>query len=364
MAAAQGFLFSGVFFLSMAMHIIPDDSTTRLNSSKSDLAEILAQARSVIQLEVPQPSRSYVTIGVFDGVHRGHQQLIGRMTQSAHSTQDLAVVINFDPHPAITLGYPPPPLLTTVDTRARLLAALGVDVLVVLPFTQALAHTSATDFVEALMRYLRLAELWGGPDLALGHRREGDVPFLRRLGAERGFGVRVVEPLVWEGAVVSSSRVRAALRAGDIRQATGCLGRPYRLAGVVIPGDGRGHRIGIPTANISPPPGRLIPAGGIYACLAHTQHRGTHLAVVNIGTRPTFARDGLVIEAHLLDFNADLYDQMLVLDFVARLRDERAFSGPDALVKQIHDDIVRARLILDDFGVAVGSDFPFYVEKA
>jgi len=346
------------------MHIIPDGSTTRLRTSKSDLAEVLAQARSAIRQKSPQSSRSYVTIGVFDGVHRGHQQLIGRMTQSAHSTQDLAVVINFDPHPAIALGYTPPPLLTTVKARAELLDALGVDVLVVLPFTQALAHTSATDFVESLIHHLHLAELWGGPDLALGYRREGDVPFLRRLGAERGFGVRIVEPLVWEGEVVSSSRVRTALRTGDIRQATGCLGRPYRLAGVVIHGDRRGHRIGIPTANISPPPERVIPAGGIYACLAHTQHQGTHPAVVNVGTRPTFVRDGLVIEAHLLDFDADLYNQMLVLDFVARLRDERAFPGPGALVEQIRNDIARARLILDDFRVAVRPDLPFYVEKA
>lgn len=348
----------------MAIHIIPDSSTNRLRTSESDFTEVLVQVRSAIRQKSPQPLRSYVTIGVFDGVHRGHQQLIGRMTHSAHSTLDLAVVINFDPHPATTLGYPPPLLLTTVETRARLLDALGVDVLVVLPFTQALAHTSATDFVEALMHHLRLVELWGGPDLALGYRREGDVPFLRRLGAERGFGVRVVEPLVWEGAVVSSSRVRAALRTGDIRQATGCLGRPYRLASVVIHGDGRGHRIGIPTANISPPPGRVIPAGGIYACLAHTPHQGTHPAVVNVGTRPTFVRDGLVVEAHLLDFDGDLYDQTLALDFVARLRDERAFSGPDALVEQIRNDIARARVILDDFGVAVRPDFPFYVEKA
>jgi riboflavin kinase/FMN adenylyltransferase len=327
----------------MTMRIVRDGS--------AEFAEVLAQAHPV--------SRSYVTIGVFDGVHRGHQQLIAGMIEAAHSTRNVAVALTFEPHPAITLGadnrHPlsePPPLLTAVEERAELLAALGLDMLVVLPFTPAMARTSATAFVEALMYHLRLAELWGGPDFALGHQRQGDVPFLQRLGAERGFTVHVVEPLVWEGAPVSSSRVRAALRAGDIPQATGCLGRPYRLVNVVVRGDGRGHDIGIPTANMSPPPGRLIPARGIYACLAHTEHVGTHPAVVNVGTRPTFAENRLVIEAHLLDFDADLYGQRLELDFMARLRDERAFSTPNALVAQIHDDIAQARVVLGGLGAA------------
>jgi len=268
------------------------------------------------------------------------------MAEAAHLTGNVAVAITFDPHPATTLGYDPPPLLTTVEQRAELLAALGLDVVLVLPFTLATARTPATDFIETLMHHLRLAELWGGPDFTLGHRREGNISFLRCLGAERGFAVRIVEPVEWEGALVSSSRVRAALRTGDVPQATGCLGRPYRLAGVVVRGDGRGHSIGVPTANISPPPERLVPANGIYACLAHTKHLGTHPAVINIGTRPTFPGHTLAVEAHLLDFDADLYDQVLALNFIARLRDERAFPTVNALVEQIHDDIAQARVIL------------------
>jgi riboflavin kinase/FMN adenylyltransferase len=283
---------------------------------------------------------------VFDGVHRGHQQLINRMVDAAHSTQKAAIAINFDPHPAITLGYEPPPLLTTVEERAELLASLGLDVLAVLPFSLAVARTSATDFVEMLTTHLHLAGLWGGPDFALGHAREGDVPFLQRLGDRQGFAIHIVEPLVWEGDMVSSSRVRTALDSGDVRQAMGCLGRPYRLTNVVVHGDGRGRLIGVPTANLSPPPERLVPAGGIYACLAHTAHRGVHSAVVNIGTRPTFARNGLVVEAHLLDFDENLYSQVLALDFIARLRDEQAFPNPSALVGQIRDDIAQARSIL------------------
>ena len=313
------------------------------------IAHDLAQASQFLLLK-DGTRGGYVTIGVFDGVHRGHQQLITGMVAAAHAAHSAAVAITFDPHPASTLGYEPPPLLTTGEERAGLLAALGLDVLVVLPFTAGLARTSASEFVELLVRHVHLAELWGGPGFVLGYRREGDVPFLQRWGAKHGFTVHIVEPLVWEGALVSSSRVRAALETGDIPQATGCLGRPYRLAGIVVRGDGRGHRIGIPTANVSSPPGRLVPAGGIYACLAHTQDLGTYPAVVNIGTRPTFVatsgEQALVIEAHLLGLDADLYDQGLALDFAARLRDERTFSTPGALVAQIRDDIAQARAIL------------------
>jgi riboflavin kinase/FMN adenylyltransferase len=160
--------------------------------------------------------------------------------------------------------------------------------------------------------------------------------------------VRVVEPLVWQGALVSSSRVRAALQAGDIAQATGCLGRPYRLAGTVVHGDGRGRSLGIPTANLAPPSERLVPASGIYACLAHTERAGTHPAAINIGTRPTFDGHDVTVEAHLIDFEADLYGQTLALDFFARLRDEIAFPSVDALMAQMQKDIAQARDLLSD----------------
>ena len=288
-------------------------------------------------------ARSCVTVGVLDGVHRGHQQLISALVDAAHSAHNTAVALTFDPHPAATLGHKPPPLLTTAEERVELLAALKLDVLIVLPFTLAIARTSSIDFVASLVRYLHLAELWGGPDFALGYRREGDVPFLRQVGAEQGFTMRIVEPMAWEGEAVSSSRVRAALRAGDVRQAAGCLGRPYRLSGIVVRGRGMGRRLGMPTANLVPSSGRLIPAGGVYACLAHTERLGTHPAVVNVGTRPTFAGQTLTVEAHLLDLSADLYEQVVALDFVARLRDERLFSTPGALVEQVQNDIAQAR---------------------
>ena len=208
------------------------------------------------------------------------------------------------------------------------------------------------------MRHLHLAKLWGGTDFALGYRCEGDIPFLQRLGARRGFTVHVVEPLVWEGALVNSSRVRGALKAGDIPQATGCLGRPYRLAGIVVHRRGPAGRIGVDMANISPPSERVIPASGVYACLARTEHHGTHAAVTHISTRPASggAPDGhvLAVETHLLDFDVELYGQVLTLDFIARLRGKRTFPTPDAPGEQTRDDIAQARVILGGSRAAGG----------
>jgi riboflavin kinase/FMN adenylyltransferase len=293
-------------------------------------------------------ARGYATIGVFDGVHRGHQRLVSGMAKAAHAAEGAAIALAFHPHPAVALGLDPPLPLTTIEERAELLAKLGLDILVIVPLTEELAHTPATGFVELLIRYLRIAELWGGPDFAIGYRREGTLAVLKRLGAERGFAVRVVEPLEWERGLVSSSRVRAALRRGDIPEATDCLGRPYRLTGIVTHGDGRGRAIGVPTANLSLPHERLIPADGIYACLAHTERLGTHRAAVNIGTRPTFDGQTLTIEAHLLDLAADLYEQHLALDVIARLRDEVAFPNTQALMAQMQKDIAQVRDVLGD----------------
>jgi riboflavin kinase/FMN adenylyltransferase len=300
--------------------------------------------------EVCLASRSFVTIGVFDGVHRGHQQIVKGLAEAAHATGHGAVAITFDPHPAAVLSDRPPLLLTTVGERIGLMAGLGLDALVILPFTREVLHTPAASFVEGLIHHIGLAELWVGPDFTLGHEQEGDLPYLQRLGAKRGFEVRVIEPVVWRGEIVHSSRIRRALRQGDVEQANGCLGRPYRLSGVVVHGRGLGRDIGVPTANISPPPQRLIPASGVYACWAHTERWGGHAAATNVGTRPTFedqsSAQGLTVEAHLLDFDGDLYDQVLAVDFVARLRDERAYPTLNALVAQLRRDIDQTRALL------------------
>ncbi|MGD2177254.1 MAG: bifunctional riboflavin kinase/FAD synthetase [Anaerolineae bacterium] len=301
--------------------------------------------------EVRLSSGSFVTIGVFDGVHRGHRRILEELAEAAHATGQGAIAVTFDPHPAAVLSDRPPLLLTTVGERIDLMAALGLDVLVIFPFTEEVVHTPAAGFVEELIRHLHLAALWVGPDFTLGHEQEGDIPYLQRLGAERGFEVRVIKPLVWQGEIVHSSRVRQALRRGDVGEANGCLGRPYRLSGVVIHGRGLGRDIGVPTANISPPPNRLIPAGGVYAGWARTERWGEYAAAINIGTRPTFTSQsntqGMTVEAHLLGFDCDLYDQVLALDFVARLRDERAYPTLNALVAQLREDVAQTRALLD-----------------
>jgi riboflavin kinase/FMN adenylyltransferase len=311
--------------------------------------------RVVHRLDETDPvSCSSVTVGVFDGVHLGHQRIIGGLVEAAHSHGHSAVAITFDPHPASVLNDHPPPLLTTVGERIDLLAHLGLDTMAIIPFTEDVFATTAAVFVDDMIRHLRLAELWVGPDFTLGHGQEGDVPYLRRLGVARGFAVRVVDPVVWRGTIVRSSRVRQALCRGDIEQANGCLGRNYRLSGVVVRGRGFGRTIGVPTANISTPPNRLVPAGGVYAGWAYSERWGEHPSAVNIGTRPTFAAQsnaqGLTVEAHLLDFDGDLYDDVLEVDFVARLRDERAYPTLNALVAQLRRDIASTRALLDNEG--------------
>jgi riboflavin kinase/FMN adenylyltransferase len=231
-----------------------------------------------------------------------------------------------------------------------MLGALGVDLLVVQDFTPFIAGTSAVSFVRALIDSLCMAELWVGPDFALGHRREGDVAFLERLGDESGFRIRVIEPLKWKGEVVSSTRIRAALTIGDVAEASGCLGRFYRLAGTVVRGQGLGRELGTPTANLKTPTGRLIPANGVYACLAWVG-KDVWRSVVNVGVRPTVGTTRLTVEAHLLGFEGDLYDSELELDFVSRLRDEQAFATLDELVEQIRQDIARAEECFDLAGL-------------
>ncbi len=302
--------------------------------------------------DVDTTSRCHVTIGVFDGVHLGHQRIIRGLVDVARRAGGIAVALTFDPHPAAVLAENPPALLTTVGERIELMADLGLDTLVVFPFTEEVAHTPAADFLERVTDTLQLAELWVGPDFTLGREQIGDVEFLRRMASRSDFEVRVVEPVRWGGDVVHSSRVRRALGRGDIDEAAGCLGRPYRLRGVVVHGRGLGANIGVPTANIAPPPNRLIPAPGVYACWGHTERYGVFPAATNVGIRPTFAApaaaSGLTVEAHLLDFDPhlDLYDQVLGIDFIARLRDERTYPTLNALVSQLHEDIAQTRSLL------------------
>jgi riboflavin kinase/FMN adenylyltransferase len=303
---------------------------------------------SLEDLRLTQPT--CLTIGAFDGVHRGHQALIGTMVAQAHATGHSAVVVTFFPHPSVVLrGRRPSFYLSTPEDKVEHLRALGVDAVVTHPFSREVAAIPAAEFVERLVTYAHLAELWCGEDFALGRNREGDVEFLRAAGIRKGFSVHVVPPVLIDGEVISSTRIRQTLRDGAVEQAARYLGRPFRLAGQVIQGAQRGRKLGIPTANLSIWDEYAVPAVGVYACRAWIPGESQfHEAVVNIGFRPTFeggeARP--VVEAHLLDYSGDLYGSRLTLEFIERLRPEMKFPGVDALVAQIHRDIDQARHIL------------------
>lgn len=300
-----------------------------------------------LQLAAP----ACLTIGAFDGVHRGHQALVGDLVQQAHTTGRAAVVITFYPHPSVLLrGRRPSFYLSTPEEKAHYLAALGVDAVVTHPFNPAVANLRATEFVARLVQHARLSALWCGPDFALGHNREGNVDFLRAEGQRQGFAVQMVQPLLLDGEVISSTRIRQTLRDGAVEQAARYLGRPFRLTGPVVAGAQRGRTLGIPTANVAYDAEYALPAVGVYACRALLPDGSTYAAVTNIGYRPTFAGGDPqpIIEAHLLDFAGDLYHAPLALDFVAHLRAEQKFNGVEALLAQIRRDIEVAKKVISE----------------
>lgn len=291
----------------------------------------------------------FLTVGVFDGVHLGHQHLVGQLVQRAWEEGGLSVLLTLHPHPREVLApQQPVEYLTTLEEKLNLLGELGLDVVIVLTFTQEVARTSARDFILTLTRHLRLKELWVGPDFALGHQRQGDVAFLRHLGRELGFVVRVIEPFCLEGEIVSSSRIRTLLTQGRVSDAARLLGRYPRLRGEVVVGAERGRVLGFPTANLSLNEHQVIPADGVYAVQARLGEE-TLAGVANIGVRPSFGNGERTVEAHLLDFEGDIYGQELELRFVQRLRDEQRFSSVDQLAAQIERDVETARRILSGY---------------
>jgi len=290
---------------------------------------------------------TWLTIGVFDGVHRGHQAILRQLAAGAHANGAPAVLLTFDPHPAVVLSGRDLKLLTTPDERADLASALGLEAVITHPFDRAVSGMSARDFMALLKKRLGLSRLLIGYDFALGKGREGNAGRLSELGRELGYSVSVVEAVSDESGVISSTEIRKLVSLGNAGAAANLLGRPYALSGPVIHGDGRGRRINIPTANIHYPESKLLPANGIYACRARL---GADLfaAVVNIGFNPTFTPDKRTanVEAHILDFDRDLYGEQVTLEFIARLRDEAKFDSVDALLAQIHADIEKTRKIL------------------
>jgi len=303
-------------------------------------------------LSLAQLDACALTIGSFDGFHLGHRALIRAVVEGAQAEGIPSAVVTFYPHPSVVLrGRAPAFYITTPEERAVLLGEAGVDLVITQHFDHDLAAVTAEEFLDRLTRHLHFRDLWVGEDFALGHRRQGNVIFLEQAAARRGFRLHVLPPVLVGGEVVSSTRVREALRSGDVARAASYLGRPFTLPGTVIQGAGRGKSLGIPTANLNIGEERACPGPGVYACLAQVLGRRAH-AVTNIGFRPTFegAASRPIVEAHLLDFDRDLYGETMSLVFIERLRDERKFDGPAALLEQIQRDIRRARVILAAHG--------------
>ena len=296
----------------------------------------------------PEPA---VTVGNFDGVHRGHQSLVAGAVRQARARGGTAVALTFDPHPSRVLSPDKAPsTLMTLDQRAEMLAALGVDRLAILPFTFELSRESAADFARKVLREaLGARVVVVGESFRFGRGREGDLALLNRLGQALGFAVQGTKPVFHEGAPISSTRIREALSGGAVARAREMLGRPFFMDGAVVRGLGRGKTIGLPTANLEVV-NETLPARGVYACWCRVLGDGEgtrQAAVVNIGHRPTFGSGALSVEAHLLDFQGEIYGRTVRAEFHERLREERTFAGPEALLRQVADDVARARRMLD-----------------
>ncbi|MDM4723111.1 bifunctional riboflavin kinase/FAD synthetase [Micromonospora sp. WMMA1363] len=293
--------------------------------------------------------RSVVTIGVFDGVHQGHQATIGHAVARAGELGVTSVVVTFDPHPAeVVRPGSHPAVLTEPARKAELIEALGVDVLCVVPFTPEFSRLPAEEFAhDVLVEHLHAARVVVGDNFRFGHRAAGDVALLERLGRTFGFAVEGAPLVSAAGTVFSSTYIRSCVDAGDVMAAAVALGRPHRLEGVVVRGDQRGRELGFPTANLLCHRYAAIPADGIYAArLVRRGHREPLMAAVSVGTNPTFSGRERRVEAYVLDFAGDLYGERLALDFVAHLRGQVRYDSIEPLVAQIAEDVERTRLAL------------------
>jgi riboflavin kinase/FMN adenylyltransferase len=292
--------------------------------------------------------RSAITIGVFDGVHRGHQEIIGHTVKRARDLGVQSVVVTFDPHPAeVVRPGSHPAVLTEPARKAELIEALGADVLCVIPFTPEFSRLPAEQFVhDVLVEHLHAALVVVGENFRFGHKAAGDEALLARLGRTFGFGVEDAPLVSSNGTVFSSTYIRSCVDAGDVAAAAFALGRPHRVEGVVVRGDKRGRELGFPTANLLCGPHAAIPADGVYAAWL-VRRSGRLMAAVSIGTNPTFSGRERRVEAYALDFDGDLYGERLALDFVAHLREMRSYDSVDPLVAQIHQDVTDTRAVLD-----------------
>jgi len=296
-----------------------------------------------------------LTVGTFDGVHRGHQAVLAEIARRARAAGGTSVLVTFDNHPLEVVNpQAAPPLLTLPEEKRAALAGSGVDRVESLPFTDELRALSPERFVRDVLeaRY-HLAELVIGHDHGFGRGRAGDVETLRRIGREDGFAVDVVPAVLMDGRPISSTLIRRAVAGGDLETAERALGRPYGVTGAVGRGAGRGRTIGVPTVNLVPPGLRkLLPPDGVYACTV-AWSGGTHGAMANLGGRPTFGEEGRTLEAHLFGVEADLYGETVTVAFLRRPRDVQRFAPADALMAQLGQDREDAVAALRMRGVPV-----------
>lgn len=286
-----------------------------------------------------------LTIGVFDGVHIGHRHLISELLERARESGFLSGII--------TLSRPPEevfhseskvPYLTTLEDRLCLLKQTGADMVIPLIFSQDIAALSAREFVLLLKRCLKMRGLVIGPDFALGRMRRGNPAYLTRLGEELGYTVTVVPPVILNGEIVSSTAIRSAISSGNMDKAADLLGRPFSLKQRVVKGTERGKSLGFPTANLGIEPEQALPQDGVYATFTEVDGK-KYAAVTNVGRNPTFDASRRTVESHLLDYRGDLYGKTIEVFFTARIRGEKKFNSPEALVTQIKEDIEKGRRI-------------------
>ncbi len=291
----------------------------------------------------------HVAIGVFDGVHLGHQMLMRRLLGGARAAGATAVAATFDPLPGQALAQDPPrSTLADAPERVALLEQAGAESVVIFTFDEAFSQQSGEEFIKRITAAGDVRRIVVGVDFQFGHGREGAVPTLQALGERHGFAVTVVEPVSLGGAVISSTRIRQALREGDLSTAQALLGRPYSVSGTIVRGEQRGRSLGFPTINVAPPDDKLLPRDGIYATWAILDGHGDRRfrAASSLGVRPTFGNGPRKLESYILDFSGDLYGQQAAIVFVERLRDERKFASADDLSRQIAKDVAQSRLAL------------------
>ena len=293
------------------------------------------------------PQNTILTIGVFDGVHIGHQHLFAYSLRQALVRDCLAGVVTFSTHPREILSPQTRlPYLTGLAERIRLIKDHSMELVTVLSFTPELSQIPARQFTTLLQKHPKMQGLVIGPDFTLGRDKEGDAFLLHTLGREMGFTVEVVPPALIKGEVVSSTAIRRDLAEGNMSKVMKFLGRPFSLTGLVVHGAGRGRPLGFPTANLLPPLSQALPPDGVYVSRAYLNYH-SHPAVTNIGRCPTFGEGERTVEVHLLDFSGEVYGQEIKIELIERLREERRFSSVEELIEQIKKDVEQARKMLE-----------------